>query len=202
MKSAAPMSASSARSSTCTNDFQRSASNARPSRRHRASAADAWPAAAEARPTLTKPSTGAATGVTLETRHRNAVPCDIGSAAAASAMHAGGGLRYAARARAPAPKPAWRCRPRLRQQRVTQKGRRALPGAARKPPCLPTTPARGASRQRRAPANQARASRRRRRSAATAASAVKFKSWRRGRGACGRGGARRWRVTRAAAACA
>ena len=69
------MSASSARSSTCTNDFQRAVSNARPSRRQRASAADACPAAAEARPTLTKPSTGAATGVTLDTRHTNAVPC-------------------------------------------------------------------------------------------------------------------------------
>ena len=165
MKSAAPMSASSARSSTCTNDFHRSASKARPSRRQRASAADAWPAAAEARPTLTKPSTGAATGVTLDTRHTNAVPCAAARAAQQPRVSSAceRQVQHPARAHAPAPTPAWRCRPRRRRRRATQTAPRALPSAARRLPCRPTPPGRGASRRRHAPANQARASRRGRR---------------------------------------
>jgi hypothetical protein len=68
------MSASSTRSSTCTYAFPRALSHATPSRRQRVSAAEACPAAAEAKPTDTKPTTGASTGVAQEMRHMYALP--------------------------------------------------------------------------------------------------------------------------------
>ena len=76
MKSAVPMSASSARSSTCTRRGQSLRSNAaEPSRRQRANKADACPDIAEAAPTPSTPRTGATTGVEQEMRARKAPPC-------------------------------------------------------------------------------------------------------------------------------